>query len=104
MDETKLVFATASLDHDRYPRINSHYLAGDPSLVNCYLLVISELLYIEDTCQQSLGILTVVPRVTVKCISYVTISSPPINHNQTFPGPLTDTGTPTDHSPSIGFP
>ena len=38
------LFAIASLDHERYPGVKSHYLAGDTALVNCDLLQLSGLL------------------------------------------------------------
>ena len=43
------MFAVASLDHDRYPGVNSRYLAVDAALVNCDLLKLSGLLSSTET-------------------------------------------------------
>ena len=66
MDKITPLFTIASLDHDPYPGIKSHHLAGDPSLVNCNLLGLSGLISSEDNLQQSPGLPTEVPRITVK--------------------------------------
>ena len=43
------LFANTSLDHNRYPGVNSCYLMGDVTLVNCDLLKLSSLLSSEET-------------------------------------------------------
>ena len=41
------LFAIASHEHEMYPGVKSHYLAGDTALVNCDLLQLSGLLSSE---------------------------------------------------------
>ena len=43
------IFSIASLDHERYPGVKIHYLAGDAVLLNCDLLKLSGLLSSEET-------------------------------------------------------
>ena len=76
MDKITPLFTIASLDHDHYPGIKSHHLAGDPSLVNCNLLGLSGLLSSKETHQKALGVPTEVPRVTEKHTSDVTALHP----------------------------
>ena len=59
------LFATKSLDHDRYPGVNSCYLTGDTALVNCDLLELSGLLPSEETQQRASGIPSAHPSTTV---------------------------------------
>ena len=73
------LFAITSLDHDRYPGVKSHYLAGDTALVNCDLLQLSGLLSSEETRQRALGILNFTEFSTISnCVSS-TPSNPPKN-------------------------
>ena len=51
-----LLFAIDLLDHYRYPGVNSRYLAGDFTLVNCDLLKLRGLLSSKETRQRALGV------------------------------------------------
>ena len=72
------LFATKSLDHDRYPGVNSCYLTGDTALVNCDLLELSGLLPSEETQQRALVIPSAHPSTTVSnCVSNTSTQLPP---------------------------
>ena len=58
------LFVIASLDHERYPGVKIHYLAGETALVNCDLLQPSSLLSSKVTRQRALGITAVPPYTT----------------------------------------
>ena len=64
IDQIIPLLAIASLDRERYPGVESCYLAGDTALVNCDLLQLSGLLSSEETSQRALGIPTIPPSTT----------------------------------------
>ena len=43
------LFTIVSLDHDLYPGVKSCYIVGDPTLVNCNILGLSNILSRKDT-------------------------------------------------------
>ena len=59
------LFTIVSLDHDRYPGVESRYLAVDTALVNCDLLQLTGLLLSEETRKCNLGIPNVTPSNTI---------------------------------------
>ena len=102
MDIIIPILAIASLDHDLYPSMNSRYLVGDPTLVNCNLLDLSGLLSIKETMQQALGLPISTPLVMVNCVSVSQSQPPPTGCPKPLPiQPLTMT-LPTDYPPPRG--
>ena len=65
------------LNHERYPRVNSRYLAGDTALVNCDLLQLSGILSSEETRQRAL----VIPAIPLSTTSVNRVSNTQ-NHPQ----------------------
>ena len=78
-----LIFAIASLDHERYPGVKSRYLTGDTMLVNCDLLQISGLLSSEETRQCALGI----PATPLSTTSANSVSNTQNNPHNERPSP-----------------
>ena len=76
MENITPLFTIASLDHSRYPRIKSQYLARDMYLVHCDLLSLIGLLSSEEIRHQALGLPMYIPRVTEKRMSGV--APPPL--------------------------
>ena len=60
-----LIFAIASINHGRYPGVNSRYLTEDSVLVNCDLLQLSGILSSKETRQHTLGIPSASPPTTI---------------------------------------
>ena len=89
----------ASLDHDRYPGVKSHYLAGDTTLVNLDLLQLSGLLSSKETRQRALGIPNIPPyTTTANCVSNIP-SNPPHNGH-----PAPQPPQPPTQSSSVAYP
>ena len=99
------IFSTVIIDHDRYPGVKSHYLAGDAVLVNCDLLQLSSLLSDKETRQHALGIPSAPPfTTTANCVSKTPTNSPPAG-NPTLQPPQPPTQSPTVvYPPARGVP
>ena len=77
------LFVIASLNHERYPRVNSRYLAGYTALVNCDLLQLSGLLSSEETRQRAL----VIPSIPLSTTSVNRVSNTQNNPQNERPVP-----------------
>ena len=83
------LFTIEIIDHERYPRVKSRYLAGDTALVNCDLLQLSSLLSSRETRQRALVIPAIPPSTTsVNCVS------------NTQNNPQNERTAPTPHQPT----
>ena len=88
------LFAIVSLDHDCYPGVKIHNLAGDATLVNFRLLDLSGVLSSEDTRQQSVCLTSSTPPTTANRVSNTPTQPPPTGRQTPRPTqPLTQTSS-----------
>ena len=104
MEKIIPLFAIVSLDHDRYPGVNSRYLVGYPALVNYNLLGISSLLSTEENRHQSLGLPSSTPSATTNRASNNQTQPPPTGRLLPCPSLSTTMPSHVDYSPPRGVP
>ena len=98
------LFAIVSLDHDCYPGVKIHNLAGDATLVNFRLLDLSGVLSSEDTRQQYLGLPIFPPPTAANRVSNTPMKTPPTGRPTPHPTQPPAQTSAVDYPPPRGVP